>query len=174
MEKKYNYLYKTTSKFNGKFYIGIHSTDDLDDGYMGSGSKLLKDIEKYGADRYEVDILEFFDSRSELVMREKEIVNKDLISNWFCLNLVEGGNEYEKGDKLYYTRWDQKKGGHRDTKFQSVIKEGEKRNIITNLLPYFKTIGWDEYRPTQEDIDKDAEEVKKRSEELIKRLKSKL
>jgi len=39
-QKKYHYIYKTTNILNYKFYIGMHSTDDLDDGYVGSGKRL--------------------------------------------------------------------------------------------------------------------------------------
>ena len=29
-QKKYHYLYKTTNTINKKFYVGIHSTNNLD------------------------------------------------------------------------------------------------------------------------------------------------
>lgn len=140
--KKHHFIYKTTSKFNSKFYIGIHSTDNLNDGYMGSGSKLLSDIKKYGKDQYEIDILEFCESKEELKKREKEILTEDILNNWYCLNIVSGGNDYKKGDKVYYKTFNQKKWS--ETKFCQVIKENEKRHILTNLLPYYKTIGWEE------------------------------
>lgn len=36
--KKYHYFYKITNTINNKYYYGVHSTDNLNDGYMGSGT----------------------------------------------------------------------------------------------------------------------------------------
>ena len=46
--RKYNYVYITTNKINGKFYIGKHSTDNLNDKYLGSGILICKAEKKYG------------------------------------------------------------------------------------------------------------------------------
>ena len=43
----YHYFYKITNKLNNHYYYGIHSTDNLNDGYMGSGRKLRRAINKY-------------------------------------------------------------------------------------------------------------------------------
>ena len=97
--RKYHYIYKITNKLNGKFYIGMHSTDNLDDGYFGSGKYLKRSIEKHGKEFHEIEILEHYFSREDLVAREKELVNIDLLQNEMCMNLRLGG---EGGDGWYF------------------------------------------------------------------------
>ena len=89
--KKYHFLYKTTNKITKKYYIGIHSTSNLKDGYLGSGKRLRKSILKHGKENFLIEILEFHNSRLELLKREKEIVNSSLINDEMCMNLQIGG-----------------------------------------------------------------------------------
>lgn len=35
-EYKYHYFYKVINLLNNKYYYGVHSTNDLNDHYMGS------------------------------------------------------------------------------------------------------------------------------------------
>jgi len=90
-EKKYHFIYKTTNLLTGKYYIGMHSTDDLEDGYLGSGKRLRYSIRKYGEQNHQREIVEFVDTREELKSREKEIVSLDEIAKENCMNLMEGG-----------------------------------------------------------------------------------
>ncbi len=88
---KYNYLYKTTCTVNGKYYIGMHGTDILDDKYLGSGAKIRNSIRAHGRDAHKIEILEFFENREDLSNREREMVNEDLLKDPLCMNLVKGG-----------------------------------------------------------------------------------
>ncbi len=49
-QKTIHYLYKTTCLVTNRYYIGMHSTCNIDDGYMGSGKRLRYSIRKYGVD----------------------------------------------------------------------------------------------------------------------------
>ena len=91
ISRKYNFLYKTTCLVTERFYIGVHSTDNLADGYLGSGLLLKHSINKHGIDNHNREILEFFDSRTALLDKEKEIVNKDLLKEP-CMNRRPGGD----------------------------------------------------------------------------------
>lgn len=90
-EKKYHFIYKTTNLLSGKYYIGMHSTNDLNDGYMGSGKRLRYSINKYGVENHKREVLEFFESRKQLVAREKEVLTLNEIAKEECLNLCVGG-----------------------------------------------------------------------------------
>ena len=89
-QKQYHFIYKTIN-VNGKYYIGMHSTDNLDDGYLGSGQRLWHAIKKYGKENFKRETLEFLPDRSSLKTREKQIVNEELINDPLCMNISLGG-----------------------------------------------------------------------------------
>jgi hypothetical protein len=88
--RKYHYIYKIT-RFDGKYYIGMHSTDDLEDGYFGSGQRLWHSINYHGKESHSKEILEFLSDRESLRLREKAIVNVKLLKDPHCMNLIAGG-----------------------------------------------------------------------------------
>jgi hypothetical protein len=90
-KKRYHYIYKTTCNLNGKYYIGMHSTSKLEDGYMGSGKRLRYSIRKHGVENHIKEIIEFLEDRDSLIKREAEIVNENLLDDPLCMNLKCGG-----------------------------------------------------------------------------------
>jgi len=89
---KYFYFYKITNNINNHFYYGIHSTENLNDGYMGSGKRLHYAYNKYGIENFSKEIIKFFNSEEEAFEYESEIVNENLIKNPNCYNITNGGH----------------------------------------------------------------------------------
>lgn len=89
--RKYHFIYKTVNLSNDTYYIGMHSTNDLQDGYLGSGKRLKYAIKKYGREQFTLNIIEFCNSRDELAAREKELINAVVLADPTCLNLKSGG-----------------------------------------------------------------------------------
>lgn len=88
---KYHYIYKTTNLINGKYYIGMHSTSNLEDGYLGSGNRIRRSIKIYGNENFKCEILEMLPDRDSLKERERELVNEDILKDKMCMNLQPGG-----------------------------------------------------------------------------------
>jgi group I intron endonuclease len=89
--KKYHFIYKTTSLIDGRYYIGMHSTNNLTDGYLGSGTQLMRAVRKYGKENFVMEILEYLPTKELLSQREKEIVTMQEVTDRKCMNLKIGG-----------------------------------------------------------------------------------
>ena len=88
---KYYTIYKTTNLINNKFYIGLHTTDDLNDKYLGSGIFLKKAIKKYGVSNFKKEILHILKTKKEMISKEKEIVNEEFVKREDTYNMTKGG-----------------------------------------------------------------------------------
>ena len=114
MEKQIHYFYKIVNKINGHFYYGIHSTYNINDGYMGSGRDIKNAIKEFGKENFEKEILKEFPSRLELLKYEKEIVDKILVKDKSCYNIIIGG------------------AGHPDTTELVTVTDG-KTNFVVSI-----------------------------------------
>lgn len=102
-DKKYHILYKTTNLLNGKVYYGIHSTNNLDDGYLGSGCYFYRSVKKHGKENFHREILEFFDCREDLVKAEMELITVDLVKDPNCYNMQIGGEVWNPINTIIIT-----------------------------------------------------------------------
>ena len=84
-------VYKTTNNTTGRYYIGVHKTQNPYDNYMGSGKLLKRAIEKYGLDNFTKEVLFIFDTPENAYAKEKELVTIDLLESGECYNLKVGG-----------------------------------------------------------------------------------
>ena len=101
--RKYHILYKTIRlDGSGAYYIGIHSTDVINDGYLGSGTILNNSIRKYGKALHQRQILEYLPSRKELIKRESEIISEDILRDPLCMNIRFGGGGARPGPQNHF------------------------------------------------------------------------
>lgn len=70
----------------------MHCTDDLDDGYLGSGKLIKLSIEKYGEAQHTRTVLEFHQTFEDMCAREKAVVTEDVLADPMCMNLRVGGD----------------------------------------------------------------------------------
>ncbi len=89
--KRYHLLYKLTCPRTGRYYIGMHSTNIVDDGYAGSGDWPTAYRRKYG-NILKREIISYHSTRDEAYLAEGLIVTTDLIkTDKLCMNFLPGG-----------------------------------------------------------------------------------
>lgn len=88
---KFYIVYKTTNLINGKFYIGKHCSNVLNDDYLGSGDLLRMAIRKHGRENFVRENLFVFDSEGLMNAKEMELINVSVIRDPNCYNVSCGG-----------------------------------------------------------------------------------
>ena len=88
----YYIVYETKNKINEKIYVGCHQTEDIDDGYLGSGKLLLRAIQKYGLENFNRKILKECSNKTSMFEYETEIVDEEFILREDTYNIKIGGN----------------------------------------------------------------------------------
>ena len=88
-----HFVYITTNLIDGKQYIGDHSTNDLNDGYLGSGRPYLqRALRQYGKQNFKKEILEVFPSKKEAFNAQEKYIQKynTLFPNGYNLSPTGG------------------------------------------------------------------------------------
>lgn len=83
----YHYVYRIDFLDTGEYYIGKHSTPNLEDGYAGSGSLL----EGKGEQISRFSIVSFHNTSEEALRAEKELIGNLWREDPKCLNQMRGG-----------------------------------------------------------------------------------
>lgn len=125
-------VYKTTNIINNMIYIGVHKTNNIDDGYLGSGKIFKSALKKYGKESFKKEVLFIFDNIEDAYSKEKELVNEDFIKSKNTYNLVCGGsisvsfkrNNTLRGDK--HPMWGKKTTPESNVKRSNTLKKTNK------------------------------------------------
>ena len=99
----YHFIYQTKNIINNKTYIGVHSTPNLNDGYIGcgchknsirntnTGSILPKAIKKYGVKSFIMIPIIFFKNREDAYRMEEFFVDERWTQRKDNYNIAVGG-----------------------------------------------------------------------------------
>lgn len=96
----YFYTYKTTLNGSNKFYVGRHTTKNLDKQYYGSG-KWVRSIKDKS--NLKVEILNFFEDESQLIIGEQLLINEN-INHPDCMNFNNKSVGFASGNLNHNTR----------------------------------------------------------------------
>ena len=75
-----------------RYYIGMHETSNIEDGYLGSGRRLKASVKKHGKKNHVRTILHTLNSRDDMIAKEIEIVTENLLKDPLCFNMKVGGH----------------------------------------------------------------------------------
>lgn len=126
----FHIIYKTTNKVNQKIYIGYHfqTSDPYSfDGYLGSGTALIKAIKKYGVESFMRETIFVFEDESSALSKEKDIVNEVFIKRTDVYNLTVGGGLPPSHKGIPKSEDHKKKIGN--SQLGKVISDSQRKNI---------------------------------------------
>ncbi len=93
----YGYVYQTTCLANNKKYIGQH-VGIFDDQYHGSGTLLLRAINKYGKSNFCTQLICYASNKEELSMLERfYIAINNAVESSQYYNITSGGETFPGG-----------------------------------------------------------------------------
>lgn len=88
----YHTVYVIQDNLNNMIYVGAHSTFDIFDSYMGSGTYLKRAQQKYGEEHFSKHTLAFFNTAEEMFAAEELIVNIKFLKRTDVYNIKIGGS----------------------------------------------------------------------------------
>ena len=131
MEKHFNYVYIITNLVNNKQYVGDHSTNKLNDNYLGSGIALNNAKNKYGKEKFKKEILEFFDTKIDAFNAQEKHINEynTLTPNGYNISPkgglhVSGCHSKETIKKIKIGNLGKNKGKHHSKESKESISNG--------------------------------------------------
>lgn len=122
-------IYKITNKLNDKIYIGKHKTDNLDDGYMGSGTAIRHAVKKYGIENFTKEILYDVDDEELMDFVEELLVDEAFVARKDTYNLTLGGRgrtHVEHSEETRRKLSEANKGKHHSEESKKKMSEAKK------------------------------------------------
>lgn len=76
LSKMYTFIYVVSNDVNNKLYVGSHTTDRLNDGYIGSGRSFIEDVNKIGKSHFKRTIIQFCETHQWAKLLESTTIKE--------------------------------------------------------------------------------------------------
>jgi hypothetical protein len=145
MQHTYYIIYKTTDTLTGEYYIGQHRTNNLQDGYKGSGNWIRLKQEK---NRELVTEILHYSSKESLCSDEAAFIGELWITDPYCMNQCPGGGSgpHKDSTKKQISETRLRLGLKPDPKHTKgtsfMYKDDVQRRVPTSLVNDYLSAGW--------------------------------
>jgi hypothetical protein len=85
-------VYRTVNLANGRYYFGVHKTEDPNDSHLGSGNYIRAVLAKYGEHGFRKDVLFIYLDPESAFAKEDELIQCYRGRDPLCMNLRKGGS----------------------------------------------------------------------------------
>jgi hypothetical protein len=129
----YYIIYKITNSLNDKFYIGQHRTNNLEDGYMGSGLYIKNAKNKYKEEFIKIfkkEILEYCDNFDDMQIKEEYYI-KNEYDNPLCTNIRYGGSQSIHSEKTKEKLSESHKGKKLSNEHKNKIRQANLGKVLS-------------------------------------------
>ena len=133
----YHFVYRTTNSINDKVYVGLHSTPNLQDGYIGSGIAFKRAVKKYGRLNFNFEVLSYCESREQAEALEEVLIkdHRNILGHDQVYNILDGKTYcgYGKDHPFYNLKgenhhWFGRKHSEETIQKMSEVKLGHKKS----------------------------------------------
>jgi|SRR5476651_1319388 len=100
--KQHHFVFVTTCTVTGKQFVDFHSTDDMDDGYLGRARLLRDSVEEHGVEAHERTILEIAEDRYDV---EEKGAKYKKTARGLAKNVPYTERKHRSPDKIETTNW---------------------------------------------------------------------
>lgn len=131
-ERAHNIVYKTTVEVDGEkyYYVGKHSTDVLDDGYLGSGPKFRQFLRDHPNSKISREILSDWSTVEEALLEEERIVTLGMLRDPLCLNSIRGGGTFDTSGRVP----SQKERENHSKKLKGHAASDKQRQVVSQMF----------------------------------------
>lgn len=144
MQHNYHLIYKTTDILTGEYYIGQHRTNNLNDGYKGSGNWVKTKTNKNRVLHTEVIHMSTAETLCE---DEKKFIGDLWKTDPYCMNECPGGGSgpHKEQTKIKIAKTRQLLGIKPTANFKNLIwihKDKQQKRVHNKLVQHYINLGW--------------------------------